>query len=352
MSEGPLSIFRSSIVQNSQLFRLADHLHLNDFLLIDCPAFFIRSKCKFAKFMADALEAIFGLIFIEHSESECHHLLARLLWWGDLKLSNIWISLPEYPVITWSRHVLELCDAIRSVPVFEKLKKFEQSISVEFSFKHLLAKAFTQSSVPFNVFSCGSNGTLEFLGDSILQLTISRYIFMNFPNCEGILSNIRSSIVNNLSLANIGKELNIQQYIIIQPHDFISNSMISNVLESLIAVIYLEKGMQYVDVFCQTIFFKSNIIFGEINSKLNLLLYARIFYPSSSLSYVLLSEEGPTNNTNLSVGIYFGSQLLGIGQATTRKLAESSAASEALKNIKSIRERISSKRMNNVCNFS
>ena len=350
MSEGPLSIFRSSIVQNSQLFRLADHLHLNDFLLIDCPAFFIRSKCKFIKLMADALEAIFGLIFVEHSISECQCLLGRLLWWGDLKLNNIWISLPEYPVITWSRSAIQ--HQTRSTPVFEKLKQFEQSISIDFSFKHLLAKAFTQPSIPFNILSCGSNGTLEFLGDSILQLAISKFIFMNFPHCEGVLSNIRSSIVNNLNLANIGKELNVQPYIILQPHEFITNTMISDVLESLIAVIYLDKGMQYVDVFCQSIFFKSKIIFGDINSKLKLLLYTKICYPFSSLTYVLLNEEGPTNNANLSIGIYFGSQLLGIGQATTRKLAESRAACEALKNIKCIRELISIKRINEVYDIS
>ena len=350
MSEGPLSIFRSSIVQNSQLFRLADHLFLNDFLLIDYPCFFIRNNCKFIKLMADALEAIFGLIFVKHSLSECQILLGRLLWWGDLKLNRIWISLPEYPVITWSRNAL--LHHSRPVTVFEKLKQFEQSISINFTFKHLLAKAFTQPSIPFNIFSCGSNGTLEFLGDSILQLTISKYIFMNFPHCEGVLSNIRSSIVNNLNLADIGKELNLQPYIILQPHEFINNSMISNVLESIIAVIFLDKGMQYVDMFCKSIFFKSRIIFGDIHSKLKLLLYTRIFYPISSLTYVLLNEEGPINNTNLSIGIYFGSQLLGIGQATTRKLAESRAANEALKNIKYIRELITSNHLNTVYSIS
>ncbi|KAI6646831.1 Ribonuclease 3 isoform X1 [Oopsacas minuta] len=336
-SEGSLSIFRSSIVQNCHLFLLADHLFLKEFILMGYPTQSIPNSCKFNKFTADALEAIFGLIFIEYSLSECQKLLGRLLWGNNVKLNNVWNNLPEYPVVTWSRrvdHYYSRC----SNSVFDNLKQFQETISITFSHIHLLAKAFTHPSVPFNVNSCGSNGTLEFLGDSILQLLISKYLFIHVPRSEGVLSNIRSSVVNNINLIKIGKELNLQSYIILQPHEDIHNYMIADVFESLIAAIYLDKGMKYADTFCQSIFFKSRVSFAATNPKLKLLIYSKRFFPTSCLVYESLTIEGPTNNTTLSIGIYFGSQLLGIGSGTTRKVAEARAANEALRNLKYIRQ--------------
>ena len=332
-SEGPLSIFRSAIVQNCHLGHLASQIFLTDFLLLDIPNQSPHDKFILKTFSADALESIFGALFLEQSLSECQKLLGRLLWSDNLLLNNLWNDLPQYPAITWSKFMSKvgppsLFDA------FEKLKIFEQSIGINFLSKNLLAKAFSQPSIPFNIYTCGSNSALEFLGDSILQFVVSKYLFINVPQVEGILSSLRSTIVNNRTLSLIGEELKLSSYVILQPNESVNDYVLADVFESLIAVIYLDRGMNFVDKFCEIIFFKSSKFYPETNPKLTLMIYCNKLSHSSFISYELLDKEGPSNNTRYTVGVYLGSQCLATGVGITRKVAEANAAREALNNVR------------------
>ena len=328
-SEGSLSIFRSAIVQNCHLSKLASDIFLGDFLLLDIPIQSSQNPSAIKKISADALESIFGALFLDKSLSECQKLLGRLLWSNNKLLNNIWVELPQYPVITWSS-IFSKLEHPYLFEAFKKLEIFEQSIGLRFSSKNLLAKAFAQPSTPFNIYTCGSNSTLEFLGDSVLQFVVSKHLFLNIPQVEGILSNLRSSLVNNYNLSKIGEELDLRSYIIMQPNESINDFMLADVFESLIAVIYLDRGLHYVDKFCEILFFKPPTLYSETNPKLTLMVYSKKIQPSSFITYKILNIEGPSNNSRYTVGLYLGSRFLAIGIGITRKVAEANAAKEAL----------------------
>ena len=331
-SGGCLSIFRSAIVQNCHLGYLASQISLGDFILLEIPDQSSYNEFIIRKIYADALESIFGALFLEQSLPTCQKLLGRLLWKDNMPLNIIWNELPQYPVITLSSFLYK--DQLPSLfDAFRKLKIFEQSIGLTFSFSILLAKAFTHPSVPFNIYTCGSNSTLEFLGDSVLQFAVTKYLFLNFPQVEGILSNLRSSIVNNKNLGIIGEELNLRSYIILQPDESVNENMLADVFESLIAVIFLDKGIHHVDKFCEILLFNSPELYSETNPKLNLKISYEKYLPSSFISYELLNSQGPSNNSKYTVGVYLGSHCLAMGIGRTRKLAEAHAAKEALNNL-------------------
>ena len=328
LTEGSLSIFRSAIIQNCHLSYLANKIKLLDFVLIDPTNILLKNPSELKKVSADAFEALFCAIFFDYDLFECQKCLSRLLWPNSSVLQDLWINLPEYPVISWSK--LNSTN-FSGDPIFRKLSIFEKSIGYNFSNKHLLAKAFADPSINFNSITCGSNRTLEFLGDAIIQFYVSKHLFLTIHQIECILTDLRSKIVSNSNLLRIAQELCLDNYIITDtPNISTSRGILSDVFESIVAAIFLDGGFTIVENFCNIVFFNSEKLYSISPVDFKLKMICHLICPLRRIKYRILKKEGPTNNILQSIGVYFGTHLLGIGIGHTRKFAKSQAIDNAL----------------------
>ncbi|MEI6848271.1 MAG: ribonuclease III [Chlorobiaceae bacterium] len=185
-----------------------------------------------------------------------------------------------------------------------------------------------------------SNQRLEFLGDSVIGLLISAYLFKKFPNnAEGELSNKRAKIVNRNSLAGFAMTLGLGEYILIgesaDRHKICCNeSALADAFESLIGAIYLDKGIHAANNFIikhviEHVNFNT-IVFAEHNYKSRLIEYTQLHHLPPPL-YSIIEEAGVEHEKTFTVGVTCTDQLLGTGTAKRKKDAEQLAAREAIK---------------------
>jgi ribonuclease-3 len=187
-----------------------------------------------------------------------------------------------------------------------------------------------------------SNQRLEFLGDSVLGLLISEYLFRQFPeNAEGELSSNRAKIVNRKSLAGFAESLGLGEHILIgesadRNKISQSESALADAFESLIGAIYLDKGIQAADRFIMKHVIEhvnfNLIVAAEHNYKSRLIEYTQSRHLSLPL-YTVLEESGAEHEKTFTIGVTCCDQLLGRGTARRKKDAEQLAAREALKQL-------------------
>lgn len=137
------------------------------------------------------------------------------------------------------------------------LTKFETAIGVSFRHIRLLARAFTDRSIGFTHLTMGSNQRLEFLGDTVLQLICSEYLYRHFPeHHEGHLSLLRSSLVNNRTQAVVCDDLGMTQYAVYStPKPDLKTKDRADLLEAFLGALYVDQGILPCTVFCQVCLF-------------------------------------------------------------------------------------------------
>jgi ribonuclease-3 len=187
-----------------------------------------------------------------------------------------------------------------------------------------------------------SNQRLEFLGDSVLGMLISEYLFRSFPaSAEGELSSNRAKIVNSKSLAGFARSLGLGQHLILgesADHQKIksSESALADAFESLIGAIYLDKGIQAAfDFVIHHIIEQDNfntIVAAEHNYKSRLIEYTQSNHLPPPL-YTVLTETGAEHEKSFTVGVSCSGELLGTGTAQRKRDAEQLAAKEAMEHI-------------------
>lgn len=221
----------------------------------------------------------------------------------------------------------------------KNIVKFEQVIQYDFKDKELLQIALTHSSFA-NEHKCFKyNERLEFLGDSVLGLVVSDYIFnikKNLP--EGKLTIIRASVVCEESLCKIAKRIDIGKYLFLGKGEKISGgrtrtSILADATEALIAAIYLDGGYEKAKEFI--LFYLKDIINmyldGDVFRDYKTILQEVVQSQNSNLSYKLVGEDGPDHNKVFKIQVRVGNEVLGIGQGKNKKEAEKEAAKDALK---------------------
>ncbi len=187
-----------------------------------------------------------------------------------------------------------------------------------------------------------SNQRLEFLGDSVLGLLISDYLFRNYPaSAEGELSSTRAKIVNSRSLASFARTLALGNHIILgesPDHQNIrsSESALADAFESLIGAIYLDKGLQKAYDFVirhiiEHVNFNS-FVAAEHNYKSRLIEYTQSHHLPPPV-YTVLAEAGAEHAKTFTVTVACNEQLLGTGSARRKKDAEQLAAREAMERL-------------------
>ena len=187
-----------------------------------------------------------------------------------------------------------------------------------------------------------SNERLEFLGDSILSFVISDHLFKVYPDFdEGILTNLRSLVVNTKSLAKAAETLNFGKYLKLSRGEEESNgrnneSILANTVEAFIGALFLDQGIEAVQDFLKGIIiprideYVQKKVFKDPKSLLQEYVQSK---KQNSPLYKVLNEEGPAHSKTFTIGVFVEDEKLGEGVGHSKQEAEEIAAKEALEKI-------------------
>lgn len=221
-------------------------------------------------------------------------------------------------------------------------KEFEERIGYEFSNGRLLQQALTHSSYAneHHMGKQADNERLEFLGDAVLEIVSSEFLFHRYPKYpEGELTRLRASMVCEPTLAFCTRELELGKYLLLGKGEELTGgrerkSILSDALEAVIGAIYLDGGFanakEFIhrfilnDIEHKQLFFDSKTILQEV-------VQARA---EGELSYRLIREEGPDHDKKFVVEARIGDTVYGQGIGRTKKSAEQEAAYHTLIELK------------------
>jgi len=218
----------------------------------------------------------------------------------------------------------------------EILQQIEQKIGYEFSDKNLLIKALTHSSAVDNRLL--SNERLEFLGDSVLAVSICQALFDNFTNyLEGDLTKIKSKLVSRETCAQISGQFGLQKFLKVGKgmvsNRALSGSLAAGVLESVIAAIYIDGGFEAARDFILRIYGslieQADAEQDHGNFKSLLQQYSQEQF-NATPSYILLDEKGPDHNKCFELEVVIEDRHFPSAWGTNKKEAEQKAAFNAL----------------------
>ncbi|MEE1009110.1 MAG: ribonuclease III [Agathobacter sp.] len=217
------------------------------------------------------------------------------------------------------------------------LVEFQKEIGYEFSDTQLLRQALTHSSYANekHMKKLSDNERLEFLGDAVLEIVSSDFLYHNYSNVpEGELTKLRASIVCEPTLAICTQQMNLGKYLYLGKGEDMTGgrtrkSILSDALEAVIGAIYLDGGftnakefvLKYIltDIEHKKLFYDSKTILQEeVQSK------------HEKLTYVMVSESGPDHNKSFTVEVQIGDKVISQGTGHTKKAAEQEAAYKAL----------------------
>lgn len=218
-------------------------------------------------------------------------------------------------------------------------KELYKTIGYTFKDKSLLVTALTHSSFA-NEMHDGTkyNERLEFLGDSVLSIVVSDYIYLNCPDLpEGKLTKLRASLVCEKSLYAYAKQIKLGSHIRLSRGEQRTGgddrpSILSDAFEALIAAIYLDGGIEPARDFVLKFVIpdiKSSKPkkFKDYKTSLQEIIQKN---PEERLSYVLVKETGPDHDKHFVVEVHLNSNVIGKGGGRSKKEAEQQAAREAL----------------------
>ena len=221
------------------------------------------------------------------------------------------------------------------------LSGLENKIKIQFKDRNLLQSAMTHRSYlnENRRWPLPHNERLEFLGDAVLELITTEYLYANFPNPEGELTNLRSALVNYKMLSEIASELGLDEYILLSKGESKDTGrarqvILANAMEALIGAIYLDAGFDPTKNFIHEF---------VLNHLPQIVSSGQILDPKSKFQeltqeklgvtphYKVLAEWGPDHNKNFEVGVFVGERQIAKGVGSSKQEAEISAAENGLK---------------------
>ncbi|MBI2627490.1 ribonuclease III [Candidatus Nomurabacteria bacterium] len=223
-----------------------------------------------------------------------------------------------------------------------QLSNFEKKTKIIFRDKNLLKQAFIHRSYinenPSTTLS--HNERLEFLGDAVLELIVTDFLYKKYPNyTEGELTALRSALVNAVIISEVAAKIGMNDYLLLSKGEAKDGGkarqyILANTYEAYIGAIYLDQGINIADKFVRkTLLLKTDEI---VNKKLWRDAKSLVQEKAQELvnvtpAYKVLKESGPDHDKNFTVGIYFGGSLIAEGKGQSKQEAEQSAALNALK---------------------
>ncbi|OGI22528.1 MAG: ribonuclease III [Candidatus Moranbacteria bacterium RIFCSPHIGHO2_01_FULL_55_24] len=182
------------------------------------------------------------------------------------------------------------------------------------------------------------NERLEFLGDAVLELVVTRHLFDRFPNPEGELTSFRAALVNGEMLSKIGKELGVEQFLLMSRGESKDTGrarsyLIANAVEAVIGALYLDQGYDAAKVFIE------QRILTHLEEVMEQGLYTD---PKSRFqemaqektgitpNYGVLREWGPDHDRHFVAGVFLEDELVAEGEGTSKQEAQREAAKKGL----------------------
>ena len=221
--------------------------------------------------------------------------------------------------------------------------KLEKKIKIKIKNYDFWISAITHRSYinEHSEFTLDHNERLEFLGDAVLEIIVTEYLFNNFPKTpEGDLTNWRASLVNSEMLFQVATELNLENYLLLSKGEAKDKNskarhyIIANAVEALIGAIYLDSGLEKAKKF--VVEFIISKFQNILKNKLYLDPKSKFQEKSQEVygitpSYKVLKESGPDHNKTFEVGLYIGKDLISVGLGTSKQEAQINAADKGNK---------------------
>ncbi len=227
--------------------------------------------------------------------------------------------------------------------MFEQ-KTIEDILGVEFTNGDLLKQAFIHRSYINEHPKAGleHNERLEFLGDAVLELVVTDFLYRNHKNPEGELTSWRSALVKTESLAGVAERLGVGQYLLMSHGEVKSGgrnrvALLANMIEAIIGAMYLDQGY---DVAAK--FIDAQLIAGlpeilasgaYIDAKSN---FQEVAQEKDGVTphYQVMSESGPDHDKIFTVGVFLGKKEYGRGEGASKQAGQQAAAADALSRYK------------------
>ena len=219
------------------------------------------------------------------------------------------------------------------------MKSLEEKLQYSFKNEKLLVNALTHSSYG-NEARDGipSNERLEFLGDSVLSIVVSEYIYKKFRNLpEGELTKLRASLVCEKSLCQFSRELEIGKYLRLGKGEEKGggrerDSILADAFEAVLAAIYIDGGFEVAKkhvmrFITDELKHTDDEVFKDYKTALQEIIQRN---PEESVTYILTGESGPDHDKVFEVEVRLNSNTIGKGVGKNKKQAEQFAAKEAL----------------------
>lgn len=223
----------------------------------------------------------------------------------------------------------------------KKVHDLEKKLNIHFNNTDLLQEAFTHRSyINENPsWHLPHNERLEFLGDAVLELAVTKHLFNTFPEKpEGELTSLRAALVNAKMLSNIGSELDFNSYLFLSRGEEKDTGrarmyILANTMEAIIGALYLDGGFEAAEKFIQ------QYVISKLSEVFNKKLYQD---PKSMLqeqaqehlsvtpNYRVEKEWGPDHDKHFVVGVYLGEEKVSEGEGPSKQMAQEEAARTAL----------------------
>lgn len=219
------------------------------------------------------------------------------------------------------------------------MNSLEEKLGYKFKNRKLLENALMHSSYANEVRNgTTSNERLEFLGDSVLSIIVSDYIYKNFPKLpEGELTRMRASLVCEKTLCTFSRELGVGEYLMLGKGEDKGggrerDSILADAFEAILAAIYLDGGMEparnhALRFIMSELNHTEDEGFKDYKTALQEIIQRN---PEEAVNYILTGESGPDHDKRFTVEVHLNSNVIGKGSGRNKKQAEQMAAKQAL----------------------
>lgn len=219
---------------------------------------------------------------------------------------------------------------------------FEKKTKITFKDKALLKQAFIHRSYINENPKVGlsHNERLEFLGDAVLELIVTDFLYSKYPSyTEGELTALRSALVNAIIISEVATKVGMNEYLLLSRGEMKDTGkarqyILANTYEAYVGAVYLDQGIKTVEKFItDTLLVKTEEI---VSKKLwrdakSLVQEKAQEFVNCTPAYKVLQQSGPDHDKHFTIGIYFGSDLISQGKGKSKQEAEQQAALNALK---------------------
>jgi ribonuclease-3 len=216
----------------------------------------------------------------------------------------------------------------------------EKDLGLRFRDKNLLLQALVHRSATRESSSYGNNERLEFLGDAVLELIATEYLFrIAAKKSEGELTNWRSALVQGEHLAQVAKELKLGEYLFMSRGEEASDgrnksSTLANAVEALIGAIYLDHGFEAARQFCERYILRdlqSLLAAGKHRDEKSLFQERAQEKTGVTPHYEVVEEDGPDHEKSFTCAVFIENEKVAEGKGNSKQRAEQAAAKAALK---------------------